>query len=72
MNVSAPRRASTLPKTAADPAEPSWAITTVPARATRMPAKERGAVFSPKARYARIATKTGVLLTRTTLAATLV
>jgi hypothetical protein len=61
-----------LPKKIADPIDPSEAITTVPASATSIPKKERDGVLSPKARYARIVTKTGWVHTSTTLAAALV
>ncbi|MDP8939901.1 MAG: hypothetical protein M3N10_06365 [Actinomycetota bacterium] len=71
-NVTAPIRASAFPRNAADPTDSSCAITAVPARAIRMPAKDIGEVLSPNRRYAITATKTGWVVTSTTLAATLV
>ena len=70
--VTAPTRASTFPNTAADPTVLSKAMRAVPAMATTMPRNDSGVVRSPKSRYARTATKTGWVDTRTTLAATLV
>jgi len=70
--VTAPTSASTFPKGAAEPTESSAAMTAVPAIATSIPAKDSVEVLSPRREYARTATKTGWVLTSTTLAATLV